>query len=61
VGLDLDQVPCHAASGQARAFYRLVMEAMIGMALGRAVSREGEAVAHEQAVVRLLATLAADL
>lgn len=42
-------------------FYRLVMETMIGMALGRAVSPDGEAVAHEQAVVRLLATIAADL
>lgn len=42
-------------------FYRLVMEAMIGMALGRAVSPDGEAVAHEKAVVRLLATIAADL
>jgi len=42
------------------AFYRLVMEAMIGMALGRAVSPEGTAVAHEESVVRLLVALAAD-
>lgn len=43
------------------AFYRLVMEAMIGMALGRAVSPSGKPVAHEKGVVQLLKVLASDL
>jgi len=49
------------SSARTAAFYRLVMEAMIGMALGRAVSPERAEVAHEEAVVRLLTSLAADL
>lgn len=49
------------SSARMATFYRLVMEAMIGMALGRAVSPEGAAVAHERAVVRLLSSLAAEL
>jgi AcrR family transcriptional regulator len=36
------------------AFYRLVLEAMIGMALGRAVSLAGKPMGHEKAVVKLL-------
>jgi AcrR family transcriptional regulator len=49
------------SSARTLAFYRLAMEAMIGMALGRAVSPDGDPVAHEEAVVRLLKSLAADL
>jgi AcrR family transcriptional regulator len=41
------------------ALYRLAVEAMIGLALGRAVSPDGRPVAHEGAVVELLASLAA--
>lgn len=40
------------------ALYRLIVEAMIGMALGRAVSPDGRALAHEGAVVALLKNLA---
>ncbi len=40
------------------ALYRLCMEAMIGLALGRAVSPEGRPVAHEPVVVDLLTRLA---
>ncbi len=40
------------------AFYRLAMEAMIGLALGRAVTPGGAPVAHEPAVVDLLTRLA---
>ena len=46
-------------SRKAAAFYRLVMEAMIGLALGRAVAAGGRAVAHEKVVVDLLLELAA--
>ncbi len=40
------------------AFYRLIVEAMIGMALGRAVTTEGNAMGHEEAVIALLKKLA---
>ena len=40
------------------AFYRLIVEAMIGMALGRAVSSEGTAMGHEEAVIALLKSFA---
>jgi AcrR family transcriptional regulator len=40
------------------AFYRLVVEALIGLALGRAVSPDGTPVAHESAVIDLLRQLA---
>ncbi len=40
------------------AFYRLAMEAMIGLALGRAVSPDGAPVAHEPVVADLLTRLA---
>jgi len=39
--------------------YRLAVEALIGLALGRAVSPAGRAVAHEDQVVALLVSLAA--
>jgi AcrR family transcriptional regulator len=48
-------------SRRAAAFYRLVMEATIGMALGRAVSPVNRPVAHEDMVIELLADIAADL
>ncbi len=38
--------------------YRLAVEALIGLALGRAVSPAGRAVAHEKQVVALLVSLA---
>lgn len=37
-----------------RAFHRLVLEAMIGMALGRALSPEGSPLGHEKEVLALL-------
>lgn len=48
-------------SRRAAAFYRLVMEATIGMALGRAVSPVNQPVAHEEMVIELLADIAAEL
>ncbi|MDX2165897.1 MAG: TetR/AcrR family transcriptional regulator [Deltaproteobacteria bacterium] len=48
-------------SKRAAAFYRLVMEATIGMALGRAVSPANRPVAHEAMVIDLLSELAAEL
>ena len=44
-------------SAKAATFYRLVAEAMIGMALGRAVSPHRR-LEHEASVVDLLASLA---
>lgn len=43
-----------------RALYRLAVEALIGLALGRAVSTDGRGVAHEDDVVELLRALARD-
>jgi AcrR family transcriptional regulator len=40
------------------AFYRLILESMIGMALGRAVTPEGKPMGHEDTVVALLKGLA---
>jgi hypothetical protein len=48
-------------SPKAAAFYALVMEATIGMALGRAVSPANRPVAHEPLVIALLSELAAKL
>jgi AcrR family transcriptional regulator len=45
-------------SRRQRDFYRLAIEALIGLALGRAISPGGRAVAHERDVVALLQTLA---
>jgi len=39
-------------------FYRLVLEAMIGMALGRAVSKDGKPLGHEEVVIDLLKEIA---
>ena len=36
------------------AFHRLAIEAMIGMALGRALAPEGKALGHEKDVLTLL-------
>lgn len=41
--------------------YRLILEAMIGMALGRAVTPGGGVLGHEQRVVTLLGRLAEDV
>ncbi len=46
-----------AANPQLVALYRLAFEAMIGLALGRATSPNGEPVAHEEMVIDLLMTL----
>ncbi len=46
-------------SRRAAAFYRLILEATIGMALGRAVSPTNRPVEHEEMVIELLADLAA--
>lgn len=46
------------ASDEAVSLYRLILEAMIGMALGRAVTPGGAALGHEERVVRLLSRLA---
>lgn len=43
------------------AFYRLILEAMIGMALGRAVSPDGKPMGHEEAVVGLLKDIASGI
>ncbi|MDX5366951.1 MAG: TetR/AcrR family transcriptional regulator, partial [Alphaproteobacteria bacterium] len=43
------------------AFYRLILEAMIGMALGRAVSPDGNPMGHEEAVVGLLKDIASGI
>lgn len=40
------------------AFYRLAFEALIGLALGRATSRDARPVAHEQQVLDLLLSMA---
>lgn len=48
-------------SDEAVALYRLALEAMIGMALGRAVTPGGGAMGHEDRVVALLADLARDI
>ena len=48
-------------SPRAAAFYRLVLEATIGMALGRAVSPSNRPLAHEKAVIELLASIAKTL
>jgi AcrR family transcriptional regulator len=40
------------------AFYRLVLEAMIGMALGRAVAPDGKPMGHEKSVIALLKEMA---
>ncbi|HEX4301465.1 MAG TPA: TetR/AcrR family transcriptional regulator [Rhizomicrobium sp.] len=40
------------------AFYRLILEAMIGMALGRAVAADGKPMGHEKAVIVLLKEIA---
>lgn len=40
------------------AFYRLILEAMIGMALGRTVSPDGKPMGHEENVVALLKDMA---
>jgi AcrR family transcriptional regulator len=40
------------------AFYRLILESMIGMALGRAVSPDGKPMGHEETVVALLKDMA---
>jgi AcrR family transcriptional regulator len=45
-------------SRRASAFYYLVLEATIGMALGRATSVADRPVAHEEAVIELLAEIA---
>ena len=45
----------------AHAFYRLVMETMIGMALGRALSPSGEPMGHEESVLALLRNTAEGL
>jgi len=45
-------------SAQDIAFYRLVLEAMIGMALGRAVNPGSKAMGHEEDVIALLIQLA---
>ena len=42
----------------AHAFYRLVMETMIGMALGRALSPSGKPMGHEDGVLALLRNIA---
>lgn len=47
-------------SAEAAALYRLVLEAMIGMALGRAVTPGLGILGHEDSVVDLLGRLAAD-
>jgi hypothetical protein len=39
-------------------FYRLILEAMIGMALGRAVTPDSRPLGHEEDVVSLLKKLA---
>jgi len=49
------------SSRKAAAFYRLLMEATIGMALGRAVSPTNRPLAHEAMVLDLLEQIAADL
>ncbi|MEO8604914.1 MAG: TetR/AcrR family transcriptional regulator [bacterium] len=49
------------SSRKAAAFYRLLMEATIGMALGRAVSPSNRPLAHEEMVLDLLAELADDI
>lgn len=45
-------------SRRQRDLYRLAVEALIGLALGRAVSPAGRALSHEKDVVQLLQTLA---
>jgi AcrR family transcriptional regulator len=45
-------------SAQDIAFYRLILESMIGMALGRAVAPDGKPMGHEESVVALLKELA---
>ena len=40
------------------AFYRLILESMIGMALGRAVNPSGKPMGHEAAVVAMLKDIA---
>lgn len=45
------------SSEQARAFYRLSCEAMIGLALGRATTPGGVAVQHETDVIEMLKLL----
>jgi AcrR family transcriptional regulator len=47
-------------SREDKALYRLAVEAMIGLALGRAVSPDGRPVAHEGEVIELLASLAGE-
>jgi AcrR family transcriptional regulator len=49
---DIARIVGNAA--EARGFYRLVIESMIGMALGRALSPDGAAIGHEKAVVASL-------
>ena len=39
-------------------FYRLALETMIGMALGRAVAKDGASLGHEEAVIGLLKEIA---
>lgn len=46
------------SSRRAATFYHLVLEATIGMALGRAIAVDGRPLAHEKAVVDLLAEIA---
>jgi len=48
-------------SDDAVSFYRLVLEAMIGMALGRAVTPGDGAMGHEDRVVAMLGRLAGDV
>ncbi len=45
-------------SAEQIAFYRLIVEAMIGMALGRAVSPGGKPLAHADSVIALLRDMA---
>jgi AcrR family transcriptional regulator len=47
-------------SRRQRDLYRLAVEALIGLALGRAISPGGRALSHEKDVVSLLQTLARD-
>jgi len=49
------------ASDDAVSFYRLVLEAMIGMALGRAVTPGGGEMGHEKRVVDLLQRLSIEM
>jgi hypothetical protein len=46
---------------KAAAFYPLVLEATIGMALGRAVAPTNRPVAHEPLVIALLSALVAKI